>query len=64
MAKAVKTKQIVVNRPVKYNVEHREESVRVSVQLPKSVYDKITKDKQGNEQTVREWILDKVGFKK
>lgn len=64
MAKTVKTKQIIVNRPVKYNVEHREESVRVSVQLPKSVYDKITKDKQGNAQTVREWILDKIGFKK
>jgi hypothetical protein len=64
MAKEVKTKQIVVNRPVKYNVEHREESVRVSVQLPKSVYEKITKDIEGNEQTVREWILDKVGYKK
>lgn len=64
MAKAVKTKQIVVNRPEKYNVAHREESVRVSVQIPKSVYNKITKDKQGNEQTVREWILDKVGYKK
>jgi hypothetical protein len=64
MAKAVKTKQIIVNRPVKYNVEHREESVRVSVQLPKSVYEKITKDKDGNEQTVREYILDKVGYKK
>ena len=64
MAKTEKTKQIIVNRPIKYNVEHREESVRVSVQLPKSVYDKITKDKQGNEQTVREWILDKVGHKK
>ncbi len=64
MAKTAKTKQIIVNRPVKYNVEHREESVRVSVQLPKSVYDKITKDKDGNEQTVREYILDKVGYKK
>jgi hypothetical protein len=64
MAKTAKTKQIIVNRPIKYNVEHREESVRVSVQLPKSVYDKITKDKDGNEQTVREYILDKVGYKK
>ena len=64
MAKAVKTREIVVKRPVKYNVEHREKSVRVSVQLPQSIYDKITKDKQGNEQTVREWILDKVGNKK
>ncbi len=64
MAKTAKTKQIIVNRPIKYNVEHREESVRVSVQLPKSVYDKITKDNQGNEQTVREFILDKVGYKK
>ena len=54
----------MVKRPVKYNVEHREKSVRVSVQLPQSVYDKITKDKQGNEQTVREWILEKVGYKK
>jgi hypothetical protein len=64
MAKTEKTKQIIVNRPVKYNVKHREESVRVSVQLPKSVYDKITKDKDENEQTVREFILDKVGYKK
>jgi hypothetical protein len=64
MAKAVKTKQIIVNRPVKYNVEHREESVRVSVQLPKSVYDKITKDIQGNEQTVREWIFNVTGYNK
>jgi len=64
MAKAVKTREIVVKRPVKYNVEHREKSVRVSVQLPQSVYDKITKGKQGNEQTLREWILDKVGYKK
>ena len=63
MAKTEKTKQIVVNRPVKYNVAPRE-TVRVSVQLPKLVYDKITKDKDGNEQTVREWILDKVGYKK
>lgn len=64
MAKAVKTKEVVVNRPIKYNVDHREKSVRVSVQLPKSVFDKITKDKDGNEKTVREWILDKVGYKK
>ncbi len=64
MAKAVKTREILVKRPVKYNVEHREKSVRVSVQLPQSVYDKITKDKEGNAQTVREWILDKVGYKK
>ncbi len=64
MAKKVKTREIVVKRPVKYNVEHREKSVRVSVQLPQSVYDKISKDKQGNEQTVREWILEKVGFNK
>ncbi len=64
MAKKVKTRDIVVKRPIKYNVEHREKSVRVSVQLPQSVYDKITKDKQGNEQTVREWILEKVGYKK
>jgi hypothetical protein len=54
------TRQVVVKRPVKYNVEHREKSVRVSVQLPQSVYDKITKDKDGNEQTVREWILSVV----
>jgi hypothetical protein len=64
MAKAVKTKQIIVNRPLKYNIDHREESVRVSVQIPKSVYEKITKDKQGNEQTVREWILDVTKYKK
>ena len=64
MAKKVKTREIVVKRPVKYNVEHREQSVRVSVQLPQSVYDKITKDKQGNEQTVREWILVVTGYKK
>ena len=64
MAKAVKTREIVVKRPVKYNVEHREKSVRVSVQLPQSVYDKITKDKDGNDQTLREWILDKVSYKK
>ena len=64
MAKTVKTKQIVVNRPIKYNVAHREESVRVSVQLPKSVYDKITRNKHGNEQTVREWILNIVGYEK
>jgi len=51
MAKAEKTKQIIVNRPVKYNVAHREESERVSVQLPKSVYEKITKDKYGNVRT-------------
>lgn len=61
MAKEAKTKQIIVNRPLKYNVAHREESVRVSVQLPKSVYEKITKDKDGNEQTLREWILSVVG---
>ena len=64
MAKKVKTREIVVKRPIKYNVEHRERSVRVSVQLPQSVYDKITKDKQGNEQTVREWILTIAGDKK
>ncbi len=64
MAKAIKTKEIVVKRPVKYNVEHREKSVRVSVQLPQSVYDKITKDKDGNEQTVRDWILSVSGYKK
>jgi len=64
MAKAEKTKQIIVNRPVKYNVAHREESVRVSVQLPKSVYEKITKDKDGNEQTVREWILAVTSYNK
>ena len=64
MAKKVKTREIVVKRPVKYNVEHRERSVRVSVQLPQSVYDKITKDKQGNEQTVREWILSVAGYVK
>jgi len=64
MAKAVKTKEIVVKRPVKYNVDHREKSVRVSVQLPQSVYEKITKDKQGNEQTVREWILIATRYSK
>ena len=64
MAKEVKTKEIVVKRPVKYNVDHREKSVRVSVQLPQSVYDKIIKDRQGNEQTVREWILGITGYKK
>ena len=64
MAKVVKTKIITVKRPVKYNVEHREKSVRVSVQLPQSVFDKITKDKQGNEQTVREWILSVTGYQK
>ena len=64
MAKKVKTREIVVKRPVKYNVEHREQSVRVSVQLPQSVYDKITKDKQGNEQTVREWILSVTEYTK
>ena len=64
MAKTEKTKQIIVNRPIKYNVTHREESVRVSVQLPKSVYDKITKDKQGNEQTLREWIFSVTGYNK
>ena len=64
MAKKVKTREIVVKRPIKYNVEHREKSVRVSVQLPQSVFDKITKDKQGNEQTVREWILSVTGHKK
>jgi len=64
MAKKVKTREFVVKRPVKYNVEHREKSVRVSVQLPQSVYDKITKDKQGNEQTVREWILAATGYMK
>jgi len=57
-------KEIIVKRPIKYNVEHREKSVRVSVQLPQSVYDKITKDKQGNEQTVREWILGVTKYKK
>lgn len=61
MAKAVKTREIVVKRPVKYNVEHREKTVRVSVQLPQSIYEKITKDKDGNEQTVREWILNVTG---
>jgi hypothetical protein len=64
MAKKVKTREIVVKRPIKYNVEHREKSVRVSVQLPQSVYDKITKDNQGNEQTLREWILSITGHKK
>jgi len=64
MSKKVKTREIVVKRPIKYNVEHREKSVRVSVQLPQSVYDKITRDKQGNEQTVREWILSVTGYKK
>ncbi len=64
MAKAVKTREVVVKRPIKYNVEHREQSVRVSVQLPQSVYEKITKDKNGNEQTVREWILTVAGYKK
>lgn len=63
MAKALKTKEIVVKRPVKYNVEHREKTVRVSVQIPRSVYDTITKDKLGNEQTVREWILSVTGYK-
>ena len=64
MAKAIKTREIVVKRPIKYNVEHREKSIRVSVQLPQSVYEKITKDKKGNEQTVREWILSATGYKK
>ena len=64
MAQIVKTREIVVKRPVKYNVEHREKTVRVSVQLPKSVYEKITKDKQGNELTVREWILSVTGYQK
>lgn len=64
MAKTVKTKEIVVKRPVKYNVDHREQSVRVSVQLPQSIYEKITKDKDGNEQTVREWILSVTGYEK
>ena len=60
----MKTKVITVKRPVKYNVEHREKSVRVSVQLPQSVYEKITMDKNGNEQTVREWILGITGYPK
>ncbi len=64
MAKAVKTKEIIVKRPVKYNVDHREKSVRVSIQIPQSVYEKITKDKDGNEQTVREWILSFTGYQK
>ena len=64
MAKAIKTREIVVKRPVKYNVDHREKSVRVSVQLPQSIYEKITKDKDGNEQTVREWILSVTGYEK
>jgi len=64
MAKTVKTKEVVVKRPVKYNVDHREKSVRVSVQIPESVYEKITKDKDGNEQTVREWILTVTGYTK
>jgi len=64
MAKAVKTREVVVKRPIKYNVEHREKSVRVSVQLPESVFKKIIKDKEGNEQTVREWILSVTGYTK
>jgi len=60
----MKTKVITVKRPVKYNVEHREKSVRVSVQIPQSVYAKITKDKDGNEQTIREWILSVTGYTK
>ena len=64
MSQEKETKEIIVKRPVKYNVGHREKSVRVSVQLPKSVFDKITKDKEGNEQTVREWILEKVKYGK
>jgi len=59
-----KTKVITVKRPVKYNVEHREKSVRVSVQIPESVYKQITKDKDGNEQTVRQWILNVTKFNK
>ncbi len=60
----MKTKVITVKRPVKYNVDHREKSVRVSVQIPQSVFEKITKDKDGNEQTVREWILSVTGYTK
>ena len=64
MSQEKETKEIIVKRPVKYNVGHREKSVRVSVQIPKSIYDIITKDKEGNEQTVREWILERVGYRK
>ena len=49
MSQEKETKEIIVKRPVKYNVGHREKSVRVSVQLPQSVYEQITKDKEGNE---------------